>query len=1204
VVDFDDLSDVSLGGTAIASVTSITPLGGNTYDVLVTATTDGTVIATVPSNVASDAAGNGNDASTSTDNSVTYDATAPTVTIDQAPGQADPTNVAAITFRVQFSEPVNDFDDLSDVNVSGGGASVTSITPAGGNAYDVVVTATTDGVVTATVPAAVAKDDAGNDNAASTSTDNSVEYDATRPDVALTGGGAGTTNTVTFSVTATFTEPVYGFLSGDVVVGNGSVSNFTGVDGDTVFTFDVTATADGPVTVDVPANQADDLAGNGNFASNQLTWIYDGTAPTVALTGGGPADTNVVTHQVTATFSEPVYGFIDADVVVGNGSVSNFTGADGGTVFTFDVTATADGNVTVDVPGASATDLAGNDNTASNQLSWNYDGTAPTVTINQKTGQADPTNNPVVKYTVQFSEAVTGFGTDDVDTSTGVSATVDSVTPLGGNAYEVQITANADGVVVATVPAGGASDAAGNDNVDSTSTDNEITVDTQSPDVTVDEAPSQADPTNNPVIEFSVHFTEDVTGFDDELTDVTLGGTATATVTSITGSGQDYTVTVTATADGTVTIDVPAGAADDAAGNGNNASTAIDNEVTYDSTAPDTILDTWSVGNYTNQTSATFTFHSTEGDSTLTCTLNAGLPEGCTLNQSAGTGSQTYTGLTDGSYLFEVYATDAAGNSDATAAFYSWIVDTVAPTTTIDSENPATSPTNLTTMDFTFHANDANPIASLHCSLDGGAAVLCNSGSKSYTGLTGGSHTFEVWATDVAGNTNQSSPASYTWVIDLSAPNTVIDTQPANPTNSTTGSFTFHSTEPLGHLECKLDAGAYALCDSGSASYPGLSAGSHTFYVKATDSVGNTDPSPATYTWLIDTTPPDTTITSNPPASTPSTSATFTFTSSEALGSFECKLDAGAFAACSTPQNYSGLSVGGHTFQVRAYDQAGNVDPTPASYSWTVTASAATCQLCVMDASGNSALELTGNAQIKVTGDVRVNSTSNQAVNVGGNGKLTATGVIGGPAAPAGFKKTGNGVISPTPINQAATADPYAGLAMCPAAGAAACPSTNQGNTKVSGNTTTTINPGIYGSIEVSGNGKLNLNPGTYIVKTKLSVTGNGAINGSGVTFYFACSNYTTACAANTQGASFELTGNGAMTLSPPSSGAFAGMTIVYDRNNVRTGKISGNGSGFGGAIYMLNAALEASGNGGSLRSRVVVDTIKMSGNSNLNVTP
>jgi pectate lyase len=79
---------------------------------------------------------------------------------------------------------------------------------------------------------------------------------------------------------------------------------------------------------------------------------------------------------------------------------------------------------------------------------------------------------------------------------------------------------------------------------------------------------------------------------------------------------------------------------------------------------------------------------------------------------------------------------------------------------------------------------------------------------------------------------------------------------------------------------------------------------------------------------------PDTTITSGPPAITSSADARFEFTS-EAGAGFECSLDGGSFAACTSPKTYSGLTGGLHTFQVRA-SASGGIDPTPASYSWTV----------------------------------------------------------------------------------------------------------------------------------------------------------------------------------------------------------------------------------------------------------------------------
>ena len=113
--------------------------------------------------------------------------------------------------------------------------------------------------------------------------------------------------------------------------------------------------------------------------------------------------------------------------------------------------------------------------------------------------------------------------------------------------------------------------------------------------------------------------------------------------------------------------------------------------------------------------------------------------------------------------------------------------------------------------------------------------------------------------------------------------------------------------------------------------------------MRAVDAAGNVDPTPAAYTWLVnttvpDTTPPDTTIDSGPPDPSDTGSATFTFSGTDSgsgVAAFECKLDAATFAACTSPQSYSGLAAGSHTFQVRAVDAAGNVDPTPATYTWT-----------------------------------------------------------------------------------------------------------------------------------------------------------------------------------------------------------------------------------------------------------------------------
>jgi Ca2+-binding RTX toxin-like protein len=97
-----------------------------------------------------------------------------------------------------------------------------------------------------------------------------------------------------------------------------------------------------------------------------------------------------------------------------------------------------------------------------------------------------------------------------------------------------------------------------------------------------------------------------------------------------------------------------------------------------------------------------------------------------------------------------------------------------------------------------------------------------------------------------------------------------------------------------------------------------------------------------------DTTPPETTITSGPSGQVSSTSATFEFTASEP-STFACSLDGASFASCASPRTYSGITAGSHTFRVRATDQAGNVDATPAERAWTVVTTSTACTITGTD---------------------------------------------------------------------------------------------------------------------------------------------------------------------------------------------------------------------------------------------------------------
>src|SRR6202042_845884 len=84
----------------------------------------------------------------------------------------------------------------------------------------------------------------------------------------------------------------------------------------------------------------------------------------------------------------------------------------------------------------------------------------------------------------------------------------------------------------------------------------------------------------------------------------------------------------------------------------------------------------------------------------------------------------------------------------------------------------------------------------------------------------------------------------------------------------------------------------------------------------------------------VDSTPPDTTI-ANPGNILGKDVVDFSFSSSEAGSTFQCSFRTAAFVPCTSPYPVDVPGSGSHTFKVRAIDGAGNVDPTPATDTWT-----------------------------------------------------------------------------------------------------------------------------------------------------------------------------------------------------------------------------------------------------------------------------
>jgi ELWxxDGT repeat protein len=298
-------------------------------------------------------------------------------------------------------------------------------------------------------------------------------------------------------------------------------------------------------------------------------------------------------------------------------------------------------------------------------------------------------------------------------------------------------------------------------------------------------------------------------------------------------------------------------------------------------------------------------------------------PRGSAILWAARAGTTLFFSADDGTHGQELWALPlAAGGGDVTP-----------PAVTLTS--PAGGETVRGALAFAADASDDTGVARVEFLVDGVTvgsdttapyALEWNSASGS-----DGVKAVAARAVDAAGNEATSAPSTVT--IDNTAPETAIDAGPSGRTTSASAAFNFSASEPGASFECALDGAAYGACSS-PVSYTGLADGQHTFAVRAADGLGNVDQTPAARSWTVDTTPPETTIDFGPSGTVQSRSATFGFSASEPA-SFTCSLDGASPSPCNSPISYDKLRRGTHTFTVRATDQAGNVDPTPASRTWT-----------------------------------------------------------------------------------------------------------------------------------------------------------------------------------------------------------------------------------------------------------------------------
>jgi len=300
---------------------------------------------------------------------------------------------------------------------------------------------------------------------------------------------------------------------------------------------------------------------------------------------------------------------------------------------------------------------------ASNSVTVANDNTAPTVTVDQKSGQSDPANTLPILWTVTFSEPVTGF--DAGDLTRGGTTTGGTVDVTGsGAAYQIALSGTpTNGTTTFSIAAGRARDLAGNDNTASTSTDNSVTYDTVAPSTNIATTPASPNGTNQ-------WFTQAGVSFTLAATDAT-SGVAGRFYTIDGGATQTYggAVAISTQGDHTVTYW--------ATDNAGNAESVNSTHLKLDNVAPTTTLTT----NPASPDGTNGWFKRSSVSFALAASDATSGPAGSSYTID-GAGTQSYSGTvtisTQGDHTVTFWSTDNAGNVEGVKTTHVKL-DNVAP---------------------------------------------------------------------------------------------------------------------------------------------------------------------------------------------------------------------------------------------------------------------------------------------------------------------------------------------------------------------------------------------------------------------------------------------------------------------------------------------------------------------------------------------
>ncbi|WP_422931162.1 DUF7305 domain-containing protein [Singulisphaera sp. PoT] len=242
-----------------------------------------------------------------------------------------------------------------------------------------------------------------------------------------------------------------------------------------------------------------------------------------------------------------------------------------------------------------------------------------------------------------------------------------------------------------------------------------------------------------------------------------------------------------------------------------------------------------------------------------------------------------------------------------------------------------------------------------------------------------------------------------------------------------------------------------------------------------------------------------------------------------------------------------------------------------------------TAGILLLDPSSAGALTVSGGGRAVSNAAIQVNSSNVGAVNANNTGYVKAPliSIVGN------YKTSSSGYLSGTVATAAsAVSNPLSSLAAPSTAGL-----TTRGSIPTYG--TYTMNPGIYnGGVSIGGGMTVTMNPGIYYMKSGSFQINNGAtVTGNGVTIY-----------VDNGGGQFSFQGGGNITLSAPTSGAYAGIVMFQDANSTKPISIAnGSTTTITGTIYAPGAAVSLAGGSSNSQygSQVIAKTMNISNNAN-----